>query len=55
MNPLIEYYTNQAGTGITPFSGVRYQKGAGFFGRLVTKTILPLLRMLGKKCLKSRS
>ena len=26
------YYVNQAGNGISGFEGVRFQKGAGFFG-----------------------
>ena len=33
-NPYIEYYTQQAGTGLSAFQGVRYQRGHGFFGRL---------------------
>lgn len=39
-----EYYINQAGSGIGGFSGTRYQKGDGFFGRLVSGTILPLVK-----------
>lgn len=39
-----EYYYNQAGSGIGGFSGLRYQKGNGFFGRLISGTVLPLLK-----------
>lgn len=50
-----EYYVNQAGSGFTPFSGVRYQKGNGFFGRIISGGFLPLLQSvlpyLGKKAL----
>ena len=48
-NPYIEYYKTQAGTGLTGFQGVRYQRGHGFFGRLLSKAVYPLLRFLGKK------
>jgi hypothetical protein len=48
-NPFIEYYKDQAGSGITGFQGVRYQRGHGFFGRLLSKAIYPLLRFLGKQ------
>ena len=43
-NKMDEYYHNQAGSGIGGFSGLRYQKGNGFFGRLISGTVLPLLR-----------
>ena len=33
-NPYLNYYSNQVGSGIPGFSGVRYQRGHGFFGRL---------------------
>jgi hypothetical protein len=48
-NPYVEYYKDQAGSGITGFQGVRYQRGYGFFGRLLSKAIYPLLRFLGKQ------
>lgn len=41
MNNLEEFYINQAGSGITGFSGVRYQRGSGFFGRLMKGAIMP--------------
>lgn len=48
-NPYRDYYITQAGTGISGFAGVRYQKGHGFFGRLLSKAVFPLMRFLGKK------
>ena len=46
-----QYYINQAGYGQLFYRGVRYQRGHGFFGRLISGTVLPLLRYLGKKAL----
>ena len=31
MAEFINYYVNQAGTGITGYFGIRYQKGHGFW------------------------
>lgn len=49
------YYVNQAGSGIVPYAGMRFQKGRGFFGRLFTGTVFPLIKQilpyLGKKAL----
>lgn len=44
-----DLYCNQAGTGIAGFHGLmrHHQGGAGFFGRLLSKAIYPLLRFLG--------
>lgn len=39
-----EYYANQAGSGIATYSGFRYQKGHGFFGRMIKGSILPLIK-----------
>lgn len=54
-----EYYINQAGTGIGGFQGVRYQKGNGFFGRVVSGTVMPILKkvlpFLGKTALSAGS
>ena len=47
------YYSDQAGNGLQGFSGVRYQKGYGFFGRIVSKMVLPVLRFLGSNALKA--
>lgn len=38
------YYINQAGSGISGFAGVRYQRGDGFLGRLWTGGILPIIK-----------
>lgn len=47
------YYLKQAGNGLPLqiFTGARYQRGAGFFGRIFTTQILPILRYLGSKAL----
>ena len=52
-NPYIDYYTQQAGTGLTGFQGYRYQRGHGFFGRLISKAVFPLLKFLGKRALST--
>lgn len=52
-----DYYVNQAGTGLGGFSGIRYQKGDGFFGRFVSGTVLPIIKKvlpyLGKTALNT--
>lgn len=49
------YYNTQQGSGMTPYAGIRFQKGHGFFGRLLKGSVLPLLKRvlpyLGKKAL----
>lgn len=54
-----DYYINQAGSGIGGFQGVRYQKGNGFFGRIVSGTVMPILKkvlpFLGKTALNAGS
>lgn len=55
-NPYLSYYSEQAGDGISHFSGLKYQKGHGigsFFGRLFKSLILPSAKYLGKKALKT--
>lgn len=52
-NPYTTYYVNQAGSGIPGFQGVRFQKGAGFFGNIFQNAILPLLKYFGKKALNT--
>jgi len=52
-NPYINYYVNQAGSGIGGFQGTRFQRGGGFFGNLFRNTIMPLLKYLGPKILKT--
>lgn len=39
-----DYYINQAGSGLGGFAGQRYQKGDGFFGRLISGTVLPIIK-----------
>lgn len=50
-----DYYVQQAGNGMGGFSGLRYQKGDGFFGRLISGSILPMIKKvlpyLGKTAL----
>ena len=56
MNPYIDYYCNQAGSGFTTYSGVRYQKGSGMLGRWfgkVLSVILPAVKYMGVKGLKT--
>lgn len=53
MNEYDSYYFNQAGSGLAGFRGVRYQRGHGFFGRLLSGAIYPALRFLGKNFLKT--
>lgn len=61
------YYAQQAGTGMVPYSGIRYQRGRGFtpyvgkryqrgrgfFGRLWKGIALPLLKYVGRNGLES--
>ena len=53
INPYLEYYSNQAGSGITGFEGYKYQRGHGFFGNLFKTILLPLGKYLGKKALST--
>ena len=52
-----EYYLQQAGSGMGAFAGMRYQKGNGFFGRLISGTVLPMIKkvlpFLGKTAMSS--
>lgn len=47
---LAKYYENQAGSGISGFQGIRFQKGHNIFGRAL-KFIFPVLKLLGKQVL----
>lgn len=51
------YYVTQAGSGLGGFAGHRYQKGDGFFGRLIAGTVLPMIKkalpFLGKAALNT--
>ena len=53
MNDLEKYYISQAGSEISGFRGVRNQRGGGFFGRLLSRSVYSLLRFLGKNFLKT--
>ena len=53
MNELERYYVSQAGSGIAGFREISYQKGRGFFGKLLSGAVHPLLRFLGKNFLKT--
>ena len=57
---LDEYFIDQAGSGISTYEGYRYSspvnlKGSGFFGRLISSGLMPILRKImpyvGKKAL----
>jgi hypothetical protein len=48
-----DYYVNQAGSGLSGFEGVRYQRGHGFFGRFFKSAIIPMLKFLGKRALST--
>ena len=52
-NPYINYYINQAGSGIGGFQGARFQRGQGFFGNVFKSAILPLLKYFGKQALST--
>ncbi|MDI9311994.1 MAG: hypothetical protein QM535_17405 [Limnohabitans sp.] len=53
MSDFESYYITQAGSGLSGFRGVRYQRGYGFFGRLLSGAVYPMLRFLGKNLLKT--
>lgn len=52
-NPYLEYYANQAGSGLTGFQGYRYQRGHGFFGSIFKHILKPLGKYFGKQALKT--
>ena len=49
------YYLNQAGNGVplNIYYGSRSQRGNGFFGRLISRAVLPVLRYLGTKAFET--
>ena len=53
MNPYINYYVNQAVSGIGGFQGARFQRGQGFFGNVFKNAILPLIKYLGKRAISA--
>ena len=48
INPWMDYYGVQAGSGISGFSGLPVQRGHGLFGTIFSKAVRPLLGYLGK-------
>ena len=46
-----DYYSNQAGNGLSAFEGLRYQQGHGFFSTLFQNIIKPLGRYLGRQAI----
>ena len=50
-----EFYLNQAGSGISPYEGVRFQRDHGFFSTFIKGRLLPILKSvlpyLGKTAL----
>lgn len=52
-NPYLEYYTNQAGSGLAGFQGYKYQRGHGFFGNLFNYILKPLGKYFGKQALST--
>lgn len=50
------YYVNQAGNGLPGFHGVKWQRGHGFFGRLL-QMVLPVIKralpVVGKQALST--
>lgn len=53
MTGLDSYYSQQAGSGVSIYHGVRYQRGHGFFGRFFKGSLLPLLQSVGHKLLST--
>lgn len=51
------YYREQAGSGLGGYAGIRYQKGHGWFGRMIKGGLVPILRRvlpyLGKRALET--
>lgn len=46
VNPYLNYYKNQIGSGIPGYRGMRRQKGYGMFSSLFSNTIMPLFKKL---------
>jgi hypothetical protein len=47
-NPYLNYYTNQAGSGLSGYDGVRFQRRNGFFSNIFRSAILPVMKYLGR-------
>lgn len=52
MNPHLNYYVNQAASGLSGFQGIRYQKGRGIFDTLV-KFAAPVAKFIGRHALSA--
>lgn len=52
-NPYIEYYRNQAGSGLAGYSGYKFQRGHGFFGNIFQHILKPLGQYFGKQALST--
>lgn len=52
-NPFRSYYARQAGGGTAYFSGMRMQKGHGWFTKFLSNSVLPVLKEQGTSALKS--
>lgn len=53
MNPVTDYYVEQAGSGISGFHGIKYQRGNGIFSSIWAKIGLPVLKFLGRQAVSS--
>jgi hypothetical protein len=53
-NPYMSYYIEQAGSGISGYSGSRYQHGNGFLGKIF-KRLKPALKYFGREGIKTAS
>lgn len=53
-NPYMSYYIEQAGSGISGYSGSRYQHGNGFLGKIF-KSLKPALKYFGREGIKTAS
>ncbi|RWS18673.1 hypothetical protein B4U80_00004, partial [Leptotrombidium deliense] len=53
MDEVLQYYRNQAGSGLSGFAGTRYQRGNGLFSNLWTKIGLPVLKFLGRQAIST--
>ena len=50
-NPFSAYYVKQAGGGMPYFSGMRTQRGHGWFTRFLSNMIVPAMKTLGQRAL----
>lgn len=50
-NPFNAYYVKQAGGGMPYFSGMRTQRGHGWFSRFLSNSVVPAMKTLGQRAL----